>query len=252
MNNVWGFDYGLRNYKYSPYKISIPPISNTGFNFNVDFSKGFEVGCFNSTDTKKQPKVFNISTFNSYEKQCCKEAFRYCQRCFTKNPNDEELMFYLGYCYQQGIGTPVNKKRAFECYKKANELDKTDAYYWNELGYCYQHGIGTGVNKKRAFECYKKANELDKTVADYWAKLGYCYLKGIGTPVNEKRAFECYKKANELDKTDACYWGNLGYCYLKGIGTEIDKEKAKELFQKALELKPDNKAVEEVLVECDE
>ena len=61
MNNVWGFDYGLRNYKYSPYKISIPPISNTGFNFNVDFSKGFEVGYFNSTETKKQPKVFNIS-----------------------------------------------------------------------------------------------------------------------------------------------------------------------------------------------
>ena len=44
MNNVWGFDYGLRNYKYSPYKISIPPFSNTGLNFNVDFSKGFEVG----------------------------------------------------------------------------------------------------------------------------------------------------------------------------------------------------------------
>ena len=65
MNNVWGFDYGLRNYKYSPYKISIPPFSNTGLNFNVDFSKGFEVGCFNSTETKKQPKVFNISTFVS-------------------------------------------------------------------------------------------------------------------------------------------------------------------------------------------
>lgn len=160
MNYVYGFDYGLLNYKSTPYKINTPTFSKTGINFNVDFSKGFEVASFNSSEMKKQPKIFNVSTFDSYEKQNSKKAFDYCQRCFTKNPHDEVLLFHLGYCYQNGIGTAINKKRAFECYKKVTELDKTVAFGWYNLGYCYQQGIGTEIDKEKAKNLFQKALEI--------------------------------------------------------------------------------------------
>ena len=214
MNYAYGLNYGLLKYEASLKKQRNLNSFNTESAFNTDITKKIEGSSLNSSKNQKQPKIFNPFTFSKYKKQNAQKAFDYCQRCFTKNPNDENLMYYLGYCYQDGIGTEINEKKAFECYKKATELDKTVACYWNNLGYCYQNGIGTEVNENKAFECYKKATELYKTVA--------------------------------------LYWNNLGYCYLNGIGTEVDKEKAKEMFQKALELKPNFEEAKELLLECDE
>ena len=194
------------------YKKNISPFSNNESNFSIDFSMGFEVSGFNSSKKKKQPKIFNVSTFREYEKENAHKAFDYCQKCFTKNPNDEKLM--------------------------------------NMLGYCYAYGVGTVVNKKRAFECYKKATELDNKNASYWKNLGDCYMNGIGTEKNERKAFECFLKCKKDYLKDPYYFAFIGLCYFKGIGTEINKEKAKKMFQKALEIKPDCKDAKELLAKC--
>ena len=74
-------------------------------------------------------------------------------------------------------------------------LDDKNALYWNKLGRCYEKGIGTKVDEKKAFKNYKKANELDNTVS--LMSLGRCYLHGIGTKIDLEKAKEFLDKAQE-------------------------------------------------------
>ena len=134
-------------------------------------------------------------------------------------------------------------------WEKIDALDE-DEKLMNMLGYCYAYGVGTVVNKKRAFECYKKATELDNKNASYWKNLGDCYMNGIGTEINKRKAFECFLKCKKDYLKDPDYFAFIGLCYFKGIGTEINKEKAKKMFQKALEIKPDCKYAKELLAKC--
>ncbi|RIA93089.1 hypothetical protein C1645_722869, partial [Glomus cerebriforme] len=137
----------------------------------------------------------------------------------------------LGYCYQYGIGTRINKQKAFELYQKAANLG--NAIGIKSLGYCYQYGIGTIVDKQKAFVLYQKAADLGnsfgiKNLADY------CYRIGIGISIDKQKTFELYQKAADLGNSSGIY--SLGYCYENGIGASIDKQKAYELYQKAANL----------------
>ena len=118
MNYAYGLNYGLLKYEVTLnkqrqlYSIDIEP------NFNTDIAKITECCTLNSIKNQKRPKIFNSSTFNKYEKQDGQKAFDYCQRCFTKNPNDAKLMTFLGHCYNEGIGTTVNKKKLLRVISK--------------------------------------------------------------------------------------------------------------------------------------
>src|SRR5687768_11588947 len=76
-----------------------------------------------------------------------------------KQTDDNEQLLYpsdirhLGYCYQRGIGTEKNEKKAFELYKEAAKGGNITTI--NDLAYCYEYGIGTEKDKIRAFELYK-------------------------------------------------------------------------------------------------
>ena len=48
-------------------------------------------------------------------------------------------MSRLGYCYHEGIGTSVDKQKAFELYQSAANLGNT--FGINCLGYCYNYGV---------------------------------------------------------------------------------------------------------------
>ena len=110
MNYAYGLNYGLLKYEASLKKQRNLNSFNTESAFNTDITKKIEGSSLNSSKNQKQPKIFNPFTFSKYKKQNAQKAFDYCQRCFTKNPNDENLMYYLGYCYQDGIGTEINEK----------------------------------------------------------------------------------------------------------------------------------------------
>ena len=71
-------------------------------------------------------------------------------------------------------------------------------YAWKNLGVCYYNGEGTSKNYTQAFECFKKATEVDPMLQDAWNLLGHCYNYGRGTRTNSQKAFECYNKAKEL------------------------------------------------------
>ncbi|GBC45074.2 kinase-like domain-containing protein [Rhizophagus irregularis DAOM 181602=DAOM 197198] len=139
-------------------------------------------------------------------------------------------MIGLGHCYQNGIGTDIDKKKAFELFQKATGLENSSGI--DHLGYCYENGIGTDINENKAFELYQKAADLENL--DGMSSLGQCYQYGIGTDIDKKKAFELYQKAADLGNSYGI--NSLGYCYQHGIGTDVDKKKALELYQKAADL----------------
>ncbi|PKY28571.1 HCP-like protein, partial [Rhizophagus irregularis] len=63
----------------------------------------------------------------------------------------------------------------------------------NMLGYCYSKGIGTLIDKKRAFGLYFKAAIVDNCTAQY--NVAICFDEGIGTDKNIEKAKEWYEKS---------------------------------------------------------
>ncbi len=163
----------------------------------------------------------------------------------------------IGYAYEQ-LGY---KTKAFQHYQKAAELG--DIISISNLGGCYYHGIGTDVDKTKAFEYLKKAYENEcydnsPLLGDYYISVldyelaievyetyltysdkengavecnrGYAYEQ-LG---DKKKAFQCYQKSAKAG--DEVGTSNLGGCYYWGIGTDVDKSKAKKYWEKAVEL----------------
>src|SRR6266498_3805654 len=112
----------------------------------------------------------------------------------------------LGYCYEFGIGTDIDKVKAFELYSKAAEKEYNIAQ--NNLALLYEKGEGTEKN-------------IDKN-AQY--KLALLYEEDEGTEKNLEKAFYWYQKAAENNYEIAM--NNLAIYYEYGKGTEKNLEKA--------------------------
>ena len=87
----------------------------------------------------------------------------------TNDPNDQ---FALGFCYEFGIDTEINYKKAFELYEKAAK----QGFGWgqNHLAYCYHNGLGVEQNVELALCWLLKAAE---TVPMAQYNLGVEYYK---------------------------------------------------------------------------
>src|SRR5207245_1069931 len=67
------------------------------------------------------------------------------------NQNDNLFnILLLGIFNHLGIEMDINTQKAFELYQKASDLG--NALGINNLGYCYLYGIGTDINKQKAFK----------------------------------------------------------------------------------------------------
>ncbi|CAB4411614.1 unnamed protein product [Rhizophagus irregularis] len=131
----------------------------------------------------------------------------------------------LGYYYNHGIGTKINKEMAFELYKIVAEKDHSIAQ--NNLGDLYKND----EEFKKAFYWYNKAAEdSNNIIAQY--NVGQCYELGIGVDKNYSKAFNYYQKSYDLDHLESYF--QLGYCYINGLGTKIKRKKGLELYNEAV------------------
>jgi TPR repeat protein len=165
---------------------------------------------------------YNLGLFYKNKKKLEEAIHRYNKVAVNGN---EDVQFQLGYYYDKGIGTEINKIKAFELYKIAAEKGHNVAQY--NLGLLYENGEGIEKNLKKAIYWYNKAAENGNEDAQY--NLGNCYRTGNGMEKDEKKAFEIYQKLAKQSYIDAQF--QLGKCFDNGIGTEINKMKAFELYK---------------------
>ncbi|KAG9299814.1 hypothetical protein G9A89_013174 [Geosiphon pyriformis] len=157
------------------------------------------------------------------------------------NAKDSFRQFFLGYCYNNGIGTSQDRT--------GNLLAQTN------LATCYINGLGTTKNNEKAFKLYSKAAEAGYSVAQTQLRTYYInglqtmkdlekegnpcpqtniemyYLNGLGTAKSLEEKFEFYLKAAEMENQIAQY--NLGWCYQNRWGTTKNLLKAFEIYSKA-------------------
>ena len=126
----------------------------------------------------------------------------------TDNEHYNVLVFHLGLCYYDGLGTEENYNQAVRWFKLgANRGDALSQYY---LGLCYYDGLGVEEDAKKALEWYLKSAEQDCLMAQ--CSLGVLYLNGDGVPKDEKQGV--YWLSIAADKGDAEAQTNLAFYYL--------------------------------------
>ena len=104
-----------------------------------------------------------------------------------------KAQYFLGNCFEKGIGVQRNDKEAFKWYNKAAENRYIKAYY--KLGNSYEYGLGVSANLSEALVWYRKAAE--RRGADAYFNVGYCYDNGIGVKKNPAEAIKWYRRASE-------------------------------------------------------
>ena len=107
--------------------------------------------------------------------------------------------FWLGYCYDQGIGVEQSSEQAVVWYTKAAERGHAEAQ--NNLGVCYENGDGIDQSWNKAVYWYKKA--ADQGSPDGLFNLGDCYEKGNGVVKSLEKAIELYQKAAKKGNQNA-------------------------------------------------
>ena len=119
--------------------------------------------------------------------------------------------------------------RAEAAYRKAMELDPTDAWPWYNLGTLL---FDDPARHDEAEVAYRKAIELDPTYAAPWNNLGILLAK---KPARHDEAEAAYRQAMVLDPTYAAPWNNLGNLLADDPARHDEAEAA---YRKAIELDP--------------
>src|SRR5690242_13708790 len=116
-----------------------------------------------------------------------------CQK--SADMNDPDGIFWLGYCYEHGIGVEKDEKKAFINYQKSAEMNNPNGMY--QVGYCYYLGIGVEINKHKAFEYYLKSAEAGNPSGI--RKTAICYFYGIGVEENYSKYREWRNRKVNFD-----------------------------------------------------
>ncbi|GBC06013.1 hypothetical protein RclHR1_06560004 [Rhizophagus clarus] len=95
------------------------------------------------------------------------------------------------------------------------------------FGSCYFEGIGTSIDRKKAFKLFQKAANLrtDEEYSERINYLGVCYLRGNRVSIDNKKAFELFQRAENLGNSSEAQY-NLACMYKIGDGVMKDTKQA--------------------------
>lgn len=137
--------------------------------------------------------------------------------------------YYLGLCYEYGIGIKTDRVHAVKWYKKAAEQGHVNAQY--VLANRYSSEVSIKRNDNKTIEWYLNDAEQGDSAAQLY--VGHCYFDGNGIEKNYKLAVIWYQKSAEQGNAEAQY--SLGNCYQFSYGIKNDQAKAVEWYRKAAE-----------------
>lgn len=143
---------------------------------------------------------------------------------------DAEGLYYLGVCYDAGVGVTKDHDKALEYIGQAAQLGYADAQAM--AGYCFLIGDSVDVDYSTAYQYFKAAAEQDNAYA--YGKIGDMYYYGLGVEENNNTAMDMYKAAAKLgDKYSMC---QLAYMYGNGIGASEDHNLMYQYYKQAADL----------------
>ena len=128
-----------------------------------------------------------------YEKGASEGDFG-CQRKLKAMQEERER------CYAAAIKIErTNPEEAFKLFKKSVDCGYIPAHA--RIGWYYERGIGTKIDRKAAFKHYKAAYDAgDKRAIE---SLGRCYARGIGVAFDFDRASELLSVARQMGSHSA-------------------------------------------------
>ncbi len=149
----------------------------------------------------------------------------------------------LGFCYEEGLGVKMDRRRAFLWYERASKEKENMAQY--RLARCYLHGIGVNRDYKMARVLLRRAsiagieearidllNMLDRRKVKLVRSV---YSMGMRLLYKGKYAAarSAMERASELGVAKATY--TLGCFYEFGIGVKMDRDLAYATYRAAQE-----------------
>lgn len=167
--------------------------------------------------TQNSDAETGISLFRS---ENYKAALPHLQR--AAKAGNIQVLSYLGYMYEKGLGTTKNYTSAFNMYKRGADNGNAECIF--RLGLLYENGMGVTANQAKAFTLFKQSADLN--FAYVANQTSYCYRTGRGTDKNLSEAIRYAQKACDLGDTSPCEW--LGFLYYNG--EEITQDYAKALY----------------------
>lgn len=147
----------------------------------------------------------------------------------------------IGWYYERGIGTDVDRKAAFTHYKAA--YDAGDKRAIESLGRCYARGIGTAFDFEKASELLTMAREMGSHSADrelfriyenkkrHMVRALYSTAMRLYYNKNYELALEMLETCMKLGLGDATY--AIGCFYEFGILSAPDRKIALKFYHKA-------------------
>ena len=143
---------------------------------------------------------------------------------------DAEGLYYLGLCYEVGIGVTKDHDKYLENIGSAAQLGYADAQA--AAGYAFLTGDSVDVDYSSAYQYFKAAAEQDNGYA--YEKLGDIYYYGLGVEENNNTAMDMYKAAANLgDEYSMC---QLAWMYGNGIGASVDYNLMYKYYKMAADL----------------
>lgn len=147
----------------------------------------------------------------------------------------------LGFCYEEGLGVKIDRRRAFVWYERASKEKEVMAEY--RLARCYLYGIGVNRDFKVAEALLRRAAALgvEDARTDMLLMLNrrrkklLRSLNSMGMRLLYKGKYEAARgvleRASELGVAEATY--TLGCFYEFGIGVKVDRDRAYATYRLA-------------------
>ena len=144
----------------------------------------------------------------------------------------------IGHAYKYGTwGLEKNGELAFNWFKRASKFGERDAL--ENLAECYDEGIGTEVDKIKAFELYNQCfnryiKDAERGDEEAIRNVIFYYENELGITYNPSKVFVWTEKL--ANTNEPWVLAKLSVYYEIGLGTEINLEKSKEYYTKTIKI----------------
>lgn len=126
-----------------------------------------------------------------------KDAFRLFK--IAANYGNQDSIGMLSFCYDNGLGTLKDSRKAVELYESI-----TDGDILYRIGRYYFQGIRTEINYHKALKLFNKSISYDKRSA--YAYIALCYYLGLGTTRDIAMADIYFEQAHHRFKDIVSYY----------------------------------------------